>query len=1050
MKPQPPRTVSSTPFLTAHFKTRISKAAPAAARPSRLPVRLAFLCLAVAILALSLSAFAGATSAAAASHPAGASRGTNPFLQPGEPMSALLLSPAFFFAAESVTTFASNCSTPKTDFNLGETVCARVTGAPVFPFPQRRLYFINPGGFASAPPTVITTDPQNVLFTLPNTPTSTIGGITVDNRGRWTASLNSISDGGARARTFFTVHDPAQQSADISVVKVLRSASLEAGGSAVYAVFVSNRGPDAAQSVTLTDAVPSGMTFFSETQDSGPAFNCTNPAAGGTGTTTCTNASFPSGAVASFTLVYNVNSATPDGTEVSNTATVNSTTTDPRPDDRSATVTSPVRAPTCSITPPADITTSNAPGQGGTVVTYAAPTTTGTCSAVSCEPPSGSFFTVGETFVTCHDVELENISRFKVTVNDTETPQISCPSNITVTESAPGSGSANVTLPAPTVTDNDPNVRVTLNPPSGSNFTVGGSPHTVTATATDVSGNTASCTFTVTVNAVAPPNCSLSCPANITQTVAPGTTQAAVNYPLPATTGTCNAVSYDLPSGSFFQTGTTTTVNATATDDQNNTVGCSFNVTVTESTDTTPPTITCPANITQAAAPNSCSANVTTGTPTATDDTTASPTVNGVRSDGQPLNASYPVGVTVITWTATDAAGNTASCDQTISVTENTPPSVTAPASRTVPVGASCEAEVPNFTTGLVASDDCSSTASLVVTQSPAAETLVGPGAYPITITVTDVSGNTTTVTTTLTVVDNTAPTITAPANVTVNADPTSCAVSGVALGTPTTTDNCAVTVTNNAPAAFPLGQTVVTWTVTDAGGNTATATQTVTVVDHTPPVITRAGANPLTVECHTTFVDPGASATDACDSSVPVTASGAVNANTPGTYTITYTASDDSGNAAAPVTRTVNVVDTTVPTITLNGQTITLWPPNHKYHTINVSDLVSGASDSCDSSVNLSKVVIEKVSSDEAVNDDGDGNTVDDILIAANCKSVQLRAERSGSRNGRVYTITFKVTDASGKVGRATAKVTVPKSQGSGGVAVDDGPSYTVNGGCP
>ena len=49
----------------------------------------------------------------------------------------------------------------------------------------------------------------------------------------------------------------------------------------------------------------------------------------------------------------------------------------------------------------------------------------------------------------------------------------------------------------------------------------------------------------------------------------------------------------------------------------------------------------------------------------------------------------------------------------------------------------------------------------------------------------------------------------------------------------------------------------------------------------------------------------------------------------------------------------------------------------------------------------------------------------------------------------GRVYRIKFKVTDAAGNVTTATAKVTVPKSQG-GSPAVDDGPAYTVNGTCP
>ena len=78
-----------------------------------------------------------------------------------------------------------------------------------------------------------------------------------------------------------------------------------------------------------------------------------------------------------------------------------------------------------------------------------------------------------------------------------------------------------------------------------------------------------------------------------------------------------------------------------------------------------------------------------------------------------------------------------------------------------------------------------------------------------------------------------------------------------------------------------------------------------------------------------------------------------------------------------------------------------------------------------------------------------GDGSTTDDIVIAPDCKSVQLRSERSGNANGRVYTITFKVIDASGNITTATAKVTVPKSQ-NGSAAVDDGAQYTVLGGCP
>ena len=125
------------------------------------------------------------------------------------------------------------------------------------------------------------------------------------------------------------------------------------------------------------------------------------------------------------------------------------------------------------------------------------------------------------------------------------------------------------------------------------------------------------------------------------------------------------------------------------------------------------------------------------------------------------------------------------------------------------------------------------------------------------------------------------------------------------------------------------------------------------------------------------------------------------------------------------------------------------LWPPNHKYATFNVTDLVTSVSDNCDASVHIGSVRIASVTSDEPENGVGDGNTINDIVIANDCKSVQLRAERMGNGNGRVYTITFTVTDASGNVGTATARVTVPHSQ-NGSAAVNDGPHYTVLGGCP
>jgi len=144
-----------------------------------------------------------------------------------------------------------------------------------------------------------------------------------------------------------------------------------------------------------------------------------------------------------------------------------------------------------------------------------------------------------------------------------------------------------------------------------------------------------------------------------------------------------------------------------------------------------------------------------------------------------------------------------------------------------------------------------------------------------------------------------------------------------------------------------------------------------------------------------------------------------------------------------------VTVNDAEGPVITPGAQSISLWPPNHKYSTVNVTSLVSSVVDNCDATVGPGSLRITSVSSDEPINSGGDGNTINDIVIADDCKSVQLRAERIGNGNGRVYTINFQVSDSKGNVTTGSAKVTVPKSQ-NGAAAVDDGPSYSVLSNCP
>jgi hypothetical protein len=89
-----------------------------------------------------------------------------------------------------------------------------------------------------------------------------------------------------------------------------------------------------------------------------------------------------------------------------------------------------------------------------------------------------------------------------------------------------------------------------------------------------------------------------------------------------------------------------------------------------------------------------------------------------------------------------------------------------------------------------------------------------------------------------------------------------------------------------------------------------------------------------------------------------------------------------------------------------------------------------------------INSVVIEKATSDEPDNapDGADGNTSNDIVIAGDRKSVQLRSERDETKNGRVYSVTLRVADSAGNVTRAEFKVNVPLNQ-SGDPAVEDMP---------
>ncbi len=182
-------------------------------------------------------------------------------------------------------------------------------------------------------------------------------------------------------------------------------------------------------------------------------------------------------------------------------------------------------------------------------------------------------------------------------------------------------------------------------------------------------------------------------------------------------------------------------------------------------------------------------------------------------------------------------------------------------------------------------------------------------------------------------------------------------------------------------------------------------------------PVITLNGESPLAVEAFTTFTDPGATAHDD-QGPLPVTVSGSVDVNSPGDYTLTYSATN--GYATTTVTRVVHVQDTIAPAISeLLITPSTLGPPNHKLVDVHALYEASDASGTGSCAVS--------VSSNEAQNGSGDGNTAHDWVIVDG-HHVQLRAERSGNGTGRIYTLTVTCQDAAANGSSREGRVLVPR----------------------
>ena len=266
--------------------------------------------------------------------------------------------------------------------------------------------------------------------------------------------------------------------------------------------------------------------------------------------------------------------------------------------------------------------------------------------------------------------------------------------------------------------------------------------------------------------------------------------------------------------------------------------------------------------------------------------------------------------------------------------------------------------------------------------------------------------------------------------------------------------DGNLVSCTQAPPPPYSgVGPHPVTLTCVDSEGATSSCTATVTVVDTTPPAITCPESQTLECVDHGAVATFSASATDNCGVADTSCAPPSGSTFGLGTSNATCSATDDSGGTSN-CTFSVTVVDTQPPVVT-TGAPAVYWPPNHQYQAFDLADCVTSIVDACDGSVTeITSAHITRITSDEAEDDKlaggglGDGNTCNDIIITSP-HTADLRVERTGHGNGRLYTVFFDVTDGQGNVTSASCKVGVTHDQSDPNSVPDDGCKYCVGSGC-
>jgi hypothetical protein len=496
---------------------------------------------------------------------------------------------------------------------------------------------------------------------------------------------------------------------------------------------------------------------------------------------------------------------------------------------------------------------------------------------------------------------------------DTVSPVVNC-QNVTIYLDANGAASITAADINNNSTDNCAIISLTAGQTSFTCANIGA--NTVSLTATDASGNSSSCNATVTVLDTVSPvvncqNVTIYLDANGAASI----TAADINN---NSADNCAIISLTAGQTSFTCANLgANTVSLTATDASGNSSSCNATVTVL---DTVSPVAQC-QNITIYLDANG------TASITAAD-------INNNSTDncaiisliaGQTSFTCANIGANTVSLTATDASGNSSSCNATVTVLDTVSPVVNCQ-NVTIYLDANGAASITAADINNNSTDNC---AIISLTAGQTSFTCANIGANTVSLTATDASGNSSSCNATVTVLDTVSPVANCQ-NVTIYLDANGAASITAADINNNSTDNCAIISLTAGQTSFTcanIGANTVSFTATDASGNSSSCNATVTVLDTVSPVV---NCQNVTIyldangAASITAADINNNSTDNCAIISLTAGQTSFNCANIGANTVSLTATDASGNSSS-CNATVTVLDTVSPVV--NCQNVTISP---------------------------------------------------------------------------------------------------------------------------